>query len=165
MQGRNWPLFTVISSKFPLGGIPMKKLPACLIPLASALSLSVLSSYALADVYLCTSDPCNTWEPTPLTEDQRNIKSPDINKTTIKATLENSVRTEISSAYKTKDPKGKNLYLKKDLWHKGGSVPFSEDVHVTVYIYDKPTSARPSKSCHAFSYKKQGNKNYFGTCQ
>ncbi|OLF54139.1 hypothetical protein [Pseudomonas chlororaphis] len=142
----------------------MKTLRTCLLPLISTLGLAALSSHALAEVYLCTADPCDTWNPNPLTAAQRAIKSTDGENTTIEAALKHSLNASITNGYN--NTANTNLYLKNTLWHLDPKTdPFKNKEHLTVYIYKSTAPNTRLWSCHAYSFKDKNGKQYYATCQ
>ncbi|AZE48662.1 hypothetical protein C4K04_2990 [Pseudomonas chlororaphis] len=142
----------------------MKILRACLLPLVSTLGLAAFSSHALADVYLCTADPCTKWELSPLSKQKREIKSTDGNNTTIEEALKNSANASITNGYNS--IANTVLYLKESLWHLDPkSDPFKGQQHLTVYIYKTTDLNTRLWSCHAYSFKDQNGKKYYATCE
>ncbi len=115
-------------------------------------------------MYLCTADPCTSWDPKRLTTEQRAIKSTDREKTTIEEALKNSANDSITNGYMNKA--STNLYLKNSLWHldpKGD--PFAGEQHLTVYIYKTTDLKNRLWSCHAYSFKDPKGKKYHATCE
>ncbi|WMN16540.1 hypothetical protein QL104_24790 [Pseudomonas piscis] len=137
----------------------MKTLRSYLFPLASTLGLAVLSSHALAAVYVCGDEECSTWDA--ITEVQLETKSTDGENTTIRQTLSLSASESITNGYNS--IANTDLYLKKSLWHIGGIEPFKGKQHVTAYVYKSIDPDTRLKTCHAFSYKNPKGR-YHATC-
>lgn len=137
----------------------MKTRQSCLLALAAALCLGIVSSNSMAAVYVCSDDACNKWAA--ITEEQLELKSTDGEDTSIRQTLSESASESITNGYN--NLYDTDLYLKKDLWHIGGIDPFKGKEHVTVYIYKSTDPDRRLKTCHAFSFKNPKGR-YHATC-
>lgn len=123
--------------------------------LVSLAIVIIFANQSIANIYVCDQDPCTTWKP--ITDAQRAMESFDEVKTRVDVALINSSNDRIKKGVSDANL---NLYLKSNLWHKGGSAPKSYE-HLTAYVYEDNVHV---ETCHIHSYKTKLFGPYVTTC-
>ncbi|MCU6339101.1 hypothetical protein KW823_21470 [Enterobacter quasiroggenkampii] len=124
--------------------------------LISLATIIISVNQSFAKVYVCNQDPCTTWKP--ITNAQLAMESFDELKTRVDVALTNSSNERIIKGVTSDNV---NLYLKSNLWHKGGGAPKQYE-HLTAYVYEDDVHV---SSCHIHSYKIKLYDPYFTTCE
>ncbi|WP_139192647.1 hypothetical protein [Pseudomonas sp. NFIX28] len=131
-----------------------------LLKITSVLWLTAFSTNSTADVYVCKDDPetnkCNDYAL--ITQAQRDITPLPEKRPTVDFALKNSSHDSIKNGFESIG--NTNLYLKRNLWHKGGEAENSS-VHLTAKVYK---NNEYQKSCHIFADNLPNGK-YRTTCK
>lgn len=127
----------------------------------STFFLITFSGQSMAGVFVCTQLDCDNNHWAPITPAQQQLQAPG---TTVDiahalagseaAIIRNNVGIGTAS----------DLYLKFDLWHRGGTIPpgAPDNMHLTAYVYSAANNQIHQASCHIFPVVRNGY--YITTC-
>ena len=124
---------------------------------------SFAAAPAQAQVFVCTSDPCDTWAPiTPL--QSAATPGPGAGVTcdqnvTVNQALANANDNRIANAVAAQH--GWRIYLKSSLWHAGGRGVPSCTTHLTGYLYKND---EPKTTCHVIAFFNHAGNYWITTC-
>ncbi|NCF08836.1 hypothetical protein [Kosakonia sp. MH5] len=141
----------------------MKTYKSLFFLIISTFFLMTFSGQSMARVFVCTQLDCDNNHWAPITVAQQQLQPPGgVYHVTIAQALAGSEAAIIRN--NTGNGTASDLYLKYDLWHRGGAIPpgAGTDMHLTAYVYNAANNQIHEASCHIFPVVRAGR--YITTC-